>query len=77
MLQKQTRQLYPANQLKSSEAAPAYPHPFALLKHPISKNNTMGIGKGMPVRSLHRNPFGRFGDRLTALAAKYIFLFFR
>ncbi len=41
------------------------------------KNDSVGIGKGMTVRTLHHHPVIRFGDRLTALAAKYISFLFR
>ena len=39
MLQKQTRQLYPANQENSFVGEPAYPQPLAVLKHPTSNTD--------------------------------------
>lgn len=50
---------------------------FNLPETPNFKNDSMRIGKSVPMRSLHHNAIGWFGDRLMALAAKYIFLFFR
>jgi len=45
MIQTATRQLKPLNQLNSSEAGPAYPHPLTAPKHPISKTIPWGLAK--------------------------------
>ena len=46
-----------------------------ILKTTDLKNDPVGIGKGVLVGALHRNPFNRPGDGLAALAAYDIFLF--
>jgi len=47
--------------------------PLNIFKASDFKDNPVGIGKRVPVGALHRDPFGRAGNCLTALAAKDIF----
>jgi len=56
---------------------PGIPATGDILKASDLKYNPMGIGKRMLVRSLNNNAFNRPGNRLAALAAKYIFFLFR
>jgi hypothetical protein len=50
---------------------------FYRFKTPDLKDNSMWIGKCMPMRSLHRNTVNRPGYRLLALATKNIVFFLR
>jgi hypothetical protein len=46
-------------------------------KTPDFINDSMGVGKCMAMRSISRNSIGRSGNRLLALATKYIFFILR
>ena len=48
-----------------------------ILKTTDFEDDPMGVGKSVLVRTLNRNSLGRPGNGLAALAANYIFLFFR
>jgi hypothetical protein len=48
---------------------------FYRFKTPDLKDNSMWIGKCMPMRSLHRNTIDRPGYRLLALATKNVGFF--
>jgi hypothetical protein len=48
---------------------------FHRFETPDLKDNTVRVGKSMPMRSLHRHTIGRSSDGLMALTAEYVFLF--
>ena len=50
---------------------------FNACKAPDLKNNSVGVGKGMPVASLNGDPVIRTRDDVPALPAADIFFFFQ
>ncbi len=55
--------------------SPGIPAADGIFKTSDLIDDPVGIGKGVLVGALHRNPFTRPGDGLAALAADDIFLF--
>jgi hypothetical protein len=53
------------------------PAPSNIFETTNLKDKPVRIGKGVPVRSLHGDTVDRPGERLAALAAKYVFFLLR